>query len=238
MYWNRDYFKTSALSTVMFAMFSIMLSACTGPTTNRNILSQISPISLQTGQTLAVIGINMGQLNGVNKESLQNSRIGFGLNDLLTQSLSDSNKFRIIAVEVRKSEQLEDMVNKYWIERQSAYSEQELPSIAMQLRVELLAYGTISYKSFEKEAFIGPFSRIEQRLQVTVKACLYKASMNETICHEGMGEGLQKGMAIIYKFSGDHIEFEKSAAGIATKEAVMAAVKRLIENIHFNDTKE
>jgi hypothetical protein len=233
MYWNRDYFKTSALSTVMFAMFSIMLSACTGPTTNRNILSPISSISLQTGETLAVIGIKMGQLNDVNKESLQNSRIGFGLNDLLTQSLSDSNKFRIIAVEVRKSKQLKDMVSKYWIERQSAYSEQELPSIAIQLGVELLAYGTISYKSFKKEVFVGPVSRIEQKLQITAIACLYKASTNETICHEGKGESQQKGWAVVYLFCGDHIDFEKSAAGIATKEAVTVAVKRLVESIHF-----
>ncbi|MCP4263551.1 MAG: hypothetical protein GY774_39505 [Planctomycetes bacterium] len=234
MYWIRGCYGKLALATVMMCF---ILADCAGPATHSNTLPPMSALSLRTGESIAVVGVKLGQLKDVNKGSVRNPRIGFGLNDLLTQSLFDKGKFTLVEAEVRKSKLLKNLVNTYWIERRSHYPEQELPSIAEKLGVELLAYGTVSYKSVEKEVFIGPFSRIEQKLQVAANVCLYKVSTGDLLCRDGRGEAWQKGMAVIYKFSGDHIDFEKSAAGIATKKAVYLAVKRLMESIHFFTVK-
>jgi len=44
----------------------------------------------------------------------------------------------------------------------------------------------------------------------------------------------QKGVGMIYAFRNDRPDFEKTAAGLATKQAVTSAVQALMASIRFS----
>jgi len=80
---------------------------------------------------------------------------------------------------------------------------------------------------------IGPFGRYQQKLRVRVEVCLFDISTRQTLCQSGEGSGQQEGVGFIYEFRNDRLEFEKTAAGRATKQAVSAAVQALIASVRF-----
>jgi len=185
---------------------------------------------------LAVIGMiqGEGQLRDTERKSLQNRRIGFGLTNLLAESLFDTGKFRLLEEkDVRKRELRENLVSKYWLEPGARYSEQMLQSVALQLGVELLAYGNIAHTSSKQSYCVGPFCHHKQKLQTKVNVCLYAASTRAILCHEGQGEAQQEGTGAFYEFRNDRLDFEKNAAGRAAKQAVTLAVQELTTRIQF-----
>jgi hypothetical protein len=194
-------------------------------------------LSLRSGETLAVIGVTQeeGQLGDTERQNLTDRRIGFGLTHLLAEALFDTGKFRLREEkDVRQREILENLVSTYWLEPGARYSEQVLHSVAMQLGVELLAYGSVAHRLSKQSVSIGPFSHHKQKLQTRVNVCLYAASTGAILCREGQGEAQQEGVGVIYEFRADRLDFETNAAGKATKQAVTLAVQELVTSIRFS----
>jgi curli biogenesis system outer membrane secretion channel CsgG len=203
-----------------------------------NNLPPAPALVLQPSELLAVIGVQpeSAQRDETDRKNLQNTRIGFGLNNLLAEALFDTGKFRLIEEkEVRKRELIEELVQRYWIERRDTYVEHELRQVAAQLGIELLSYGSISYsRSAGQTLLLGPIGRYTQTLQIAVSVCLYTVPTQTILCREGQGETQQSGTGVIYEFVGNQLDFEKNAVGRATKQAVTAAVRALITAIHFS----
>jgi hypothetical protein len=214
------------------------LVSCHGTATRGSPPPPAPALSLSTGGRLAVIGVKQGEgrVNDANGGGAQSRRIGFGLNSLMAESLFDSGKFQLVEEkDVRKRELIEDLVYTYWVERRDHYAEEELHRVAIDLGVELLAYGTISYTgSTGQKIMIGPFGSYQQELRVGVSVCLYEASTRAIRCREGQGKAHQEGVGVIYEFRQDRLDLEKSAAGRATKQAVTSAVQALVASIHFS----
>ena len=224
-----------AFATVVLWLALITLP---GAQTPGNTSASETTLALHTGKMLAVIGVSQeeeGQLRGSDRKSLENRRIGFGLTTLLAEVLYDTGKFSLLEEkEMHKRELLDNLVQAYWLESGARYSAHQLQSIASQLGVELLAYGSVSHtRRTKRSQSFGPFSHHEQKLQVKVNVCLYEALAGNILCREGQGEAQQEGTGVFYEFQGDRLDFDKNAAGKATKQAVMVAVKDLVAKIRF-----
>jgi hypothetical protein len=218
-------------------LLCVAVVAHTSAATSGGVSPPTPALSLQTGQMLTVIGVTQeeSQLRGANRKSLENRRIGFGLTNLLVAALSDTGKFRLVEEkDVRKRELLENLVSTYWIEPGARFSEQMLQSVAMQLGVELLAYGSIAHSLSRQKVCIGPVCHDKQKLQTRVNVCLYAASTSPILCREGQGEAQQEGTGVIYEIRDDRLDFVNNAAGIASKQAVTLAVQALVTSVRFS----
>jgi hypothetical protein len=192
---------------------------------------------MRSGESLAVIGVQRGDTPSQSDTSaqLQDQRVGFGLNCLLSESLFDTGKFRLVEEkEVRQRDLLADLVKTYWIEARAPYTEEQLQRVAQELGVALLAYGKVAYSGLSgQRLMVGPLSRAAQTLRLQVTACLYGASTRATLCRQGQGEAHQEGVGVIYEFSGDCLDFAQNAVGRATKQAVEQAVRALVASLTF-----
>jgi hypothetical protein len=182
-----------------------------------------------------VISVRLGQaqLSDAEKKGLQDRRIGFGLVNLLKESLDSTGKFRLLEGRALQRELIENPLTTHWIENRADYSEPELRSVAEQLKAALLAYATIAYRSSRERIMVGPISRVVQKLRIQVLVCLYQGSRNMSLCRSGEGESQQEQAGIIYEPRDDRIDFGKNASGVATQLAVENAVQNLIASIQF-----
>ena len=221
----------------LLALLGMVLGACAGPQTQSGVRSPAAGLTVRSGESLAVIGVQRGDASSRSGEadSMQDRRVGFGLNSLLAESLFDTGGFRLFEEkDVHQRELLADLVKTYWIEARAPYTEQELQRVAQQLGVALLAYGRVAYSGFSGQRWmVGPLSRAEQKLRLQVTACLYDASTRATLCRQGQGEARQEGVGVVYEFSGDRLDLERNAVGRATKQAVALAVGELVASLTF-----
>jgi hypothetical protein len=67
-----------------------------------------------------------------------------------------------------------------------------------------------------------------------MEVCLYEVSTKQTLCRQGAGMAQQEGVGVVYEFRNNRPDFEKTAAGLATKQAVTAAVHALMAGIRFS----
>lgn len=222
---------------ILLALLSMVLLACAGPTMQGGRQSAALGLTVRSGESLAVIGVQRDNASSRHDEaeSLRDRRVGFGLNSLLAESLFDTGKFRLIEEkDVRQHDLLADLVKTYWIEARTPYTDQQLQRVAQQLGVALLAYGSVAYGGFSGQRLaLGPLSRAEQKLRLQVTACLYAASSRATLCRQGQGEARQEGTGMVYEFRGDRLDFAQNAVGRATKEAVVLAVRELVASLSF-----
>jgi len=215
----------------------VVLVACAGPETQGGVPSPAAGLTVQSGESLAVIGVQRGDTpsRSGEAESLRDRRVGFGLNSLLAESLFETGKFRLIEEkDVRQRDLLADLVKTYWIEARAPYTEQQLQRVAQQLGAPLLAYGSVAYGGFSGRRWgVGPLSGAEQTLRLQVTACLYATSTRARLCGQGQGEARQEGIGMVYEFSGDRLDFAQNAVGRATKQAVALAVGALVASLTF-----
>jgi hypothetical protein len=217
---------------------SSLLGACSGPTVRHTSALPPNALSWSAGRTLAAIGAKPQEPNGARGEdgAWRDRRVAFGLNNLLAESLYDTGKFRLVEEkDLHQRQLIEELVDLFWYASRPGPSDPELASIGARLEAELLAYGTIGYtRSSAQRIQIGPLGKYQQKLRVTAEVCLFDVSTQATRCHEGEGTAQQEGMGVLYEFRNDRPEFEKTAAGRATKEAVAAAVQALVASIRFS----
>jgi hypothetical protein len=129
---------------------------------------------------------------------------------------------------------IEKLVELSWSSSRAEPSDTDLEGIASRLEAEILTYGTIGYsRSSGRRIELGPVGSYQQRLRVSVEVCLYEASTRKTLCRAAEGTAQQEGVAVIYEFRNDRLEFEKSAAGRATKQAVTSAVQAIMASLRF-----
>jgi len=218
-------------------LLGMVLVACPGPQTQSDVRSPEAGLTVRSGESLAVIGVQRGDTppRSGETDSMQDRRVGFGLNSLLAESLFDTGRFHLVEEkDVRQRALLTDIVKTYWIEARGPYTPEQLQRVAQQLGAPLLAYGSVVYGGFSgQRLMLGPFSRAEQTLRLQVTACLYAASPRSSLCRQGRGEARQEGVGMVYEFSGDRLDFAQNAIGRATKEAVVLAVRELVASLTF-----
>jgi len=222
---------------VLVGVISPLLTACSSPQV-RGVPSSPTPtLSLSAGETLAAIGVKPQQHNasGAEDTAWRDRRVAFGLNNLLAESFYDTGKFRLIEEkDIRQRQLIEELVDLFWSAPRPQPSDPELGGIGTRLEAALLAYGTIGYTRSSGQRFqVGPLGTYQQRLRVTVEVCLFEVATLATLCRTGEGRAQQEGVGLVYEFRQDRPDFEKSAAGRATKQAVTSAVQALVARIRF-----
>ena len=199
-------------------------------------------LTLQTGAFVSVVGVVQGKqkLRKSTRKHLQDHRIGFGLSTLLAEVLFDTGRFRLVeAKAIEERQLLEELVSTYWIKPPAAqYAERDLQRVATQLDVKLLAHGRVAHRRVsQRRVSFGPLSRHQQKLRIQVRVCLYDATTRANLCRAGEGEAQQLAQGVIYDFHGDRVAFTQNATGQATKQAMVAAVEKLVADIHFVPAK-
>jgi hypothetical protein len=195
-------------------------------------------LALSAGKTLAAIGLKASGEHGSSAEGTpwKDRRVAFGLNNLLAESFYNTGKFRLVEEkDLRQRQLLLEVVDLFWSVSAPAPSALELRSLGRRLEADLLAYGKVGYsRSSSRRMQLGPVGSYQQKLRVVVEVCLYEVSTQETLCRDGEGVAEQDGVGALYEFGHDRADFEKSAAGRATTQAVTDAVQALLANIRFS----
>lgn len=210
--------------------------ACTEPVRRGDPLPSDRPLTLKSGSILMVIGMRPAesQLSTSDRDGLRDRRIGFGLNKFLAESLYDTGQFRMVEEKaLQQRELIEQLLSAYWMEPRAEYTQPELRQLGKQLSAALLAYANIAYRPSRERMDAGPISRAVQKLRVQVTICLYDVVSDAILCREGEGEARQERAGIIYEPREDRLDFEKNAAGIATRLAVVRAVQQLAAGVTF-----
>jgi hypothetical protein len=194
-------------------------------------------LSLAPGITLAAIGVRPDEPNDPGREDAawRERRVAFGLNNLLAEAFYNTGKFRLVEEKnLRQRQVIEELVELFWSSSRAELSDTDLEGIASRLEAEILTYGTIDYsRSSGRRIELGPVGSHQQRLRVGVEVCLYEVSTRKTLCRAAEGTAQQAGVGVIYQFRNDRLEFEKSAAGRATKQAVTSAVRAIMASLRF-----
>ena len=213
-------------------LLCLLMMACAGLPPSERIVSTVPTLTLSPGQVVAVIGL---QQEEAERAAAHDVRVGFGLTHLLAESLFAAGKFRLMEEkEVHKRTLLEDLVQTYWVQTRPAYAAPELSQVGTQLDVALLAYGSIAtFTSSGAQIALGVASHTKHTLRVRVTVCLYAVASAAILCREGQGMASQTGTAVIYMFRQDRLDFEQSAIGRATHQAVVLAVQALTASVHF-----
>ncbi len=219
----------SLLATLCALATGIACAAANGPD-----VSAPPPASLQTGQSVAVIGVRTsGDAGG----DLGDAKVGFGLNQLLAEELYDSGHFRLLEGKAAgKTEVVKDLVESYWVGAREDYTMDDLDRVLTELDVGLLSYAVLSYSRVSRQSMnIGVFNKVQQTLKIDVTACLYGAEIRIPFCRAGRGEAEAGGQGAIYEFAGTLVDFQTNAAGQATKKALSRAVTELVGELTFSE---
>lgn len=232
-----DRLITGLLYIVLACIPVVLLAACGGPTWRGAPPAAPPALSLSPGKVLAAIGMQPQEANGTGTEAatLQDRRVAFGLTSLLAESFYEVGKFRLAEEKDNRQRQLiGELVDLFAIPSHRLPADPELASIGARLEADLLTYGKIGYtKASNQRIQIGPLGQYQQKLHVSVGVCLFEVSSQKTLCREGEGSAQQEGVGAVYEFRNDRPEFEKNAAGRATKQAVTAAVQALMAILQF-----
>jgi len=214
---------------VVLGTLGITPVACTDFATRRDATART--LTLPPGSTLAVIGVQPT----TDQPQREESRVGFGLTDLVADRLLRTGKFQGLEEQtVHQHALLDEVVRTYWVEPRSAYTLAEIQHLGERLGVALLAYGHMARaRVVQRIVEAGPFTHVVQWLQMHVQVCLYAVATQAVACSEGQGEAAQTGAGVGYVFAGQRLAFEHSAMGLATQKAVAQAVDRLIAQIAF-----
>ena len=230
--------KVTLLRHVLLAsMLCPLLVACGGPSVRGDPRSATPALSLSAGKVLAAIGVKPSGENssGADDAVWQDRRVAFGLTNLLAESLYETGAFRLVEErDMRQRQVIEELVDLFWSASHPESSQPELAGIGRRLEADLLAYGRVDYtRSSGQRIQVGPVGRYQQTLRINIDVCLYEISTQQTLCRTGEGKAQQEAVGVIYAFRHDRPDFEKTAAGVATKQAVTSAVQALMASIRF-----
>jgi hypothetical protein len=226
------------LNVLLASILGPLLITCGGPSVRGGPPPVTPALSLSAGKVLAAIGVKPQgkKSSGAEDAVWQDRRVAFGLTNLLAESFYDTGKFRLVEEkDLRQRQLIEELVDLFWSTSRPEPSDPELTSIGTRLEVDLLACGTVGYtRSSSRRIQAGPVGSYQQKLRVAVEVCLYEVSTQKTLCREGEGTAEQEGVGVVYEFRNDRLDFEKSAAGRATKQAVTSAVQAIMASIRFS----
>jgi hypothetical protein len=225
------------LNVLLVSTFCPLLAACGGPSVRGDHPPGTPTLSVSAGKVLAAIGMQQQRNNGPGAEdaTLQDRRVAFGLTNLLAESFYDTGKFRLAEEkELYQRQLIAELVDLFSNTSHASPSNTELGGIGARLDADLLTYGKVGYtKSSGQRIQLGPVGRYQQKLRVNIEVCLFEVSSQTTLCREGEGSAQQEGVGAVYEFRNNRPEFEKSAAGRATKQAVTSAVQALMASLRF-----
>jgi hypothetical protein len=229
---------TRLLNVLLSGILCPLLVACGGPSVRGEPRSAMPALSLSTGKVLATIGVKSPGENGSGADDAvwQDRRVAFGLTHLLAESFYETGEFRLVEEkDMRQRQVIEELIDLFWSASHLDSSQPELAGIGRRLEADLLAYGKVDYPKISGQRIqVGPVGRYQQTLRINIEVCLYEISTQQTLCRPGEGMAQQDGVGVIYAFRNDRPDFEKTAAGLATKQAVTAAVQGLMKSIRFS----
>jgi hypothetical protein len=228
---------TTMIPVVLASTLCPLLAACGGPSLRGASSHETPALALSVGKVLAAIGMIPQGGNGtaVEDATLQDRRVAFGLTNLLAESFYDTGKFRLVEEkDLYRRQLIEEVMDLFSSTSRPSPSPTELGGIGARLEADLLTYGKVGYtKSSGRRIQIGPLGGYQQQLRVTVDVCLFEVSSQTALCRAGEGAAQQEGVGAVYEFRNDRPEFEKNAAGRATKQAVTSAVEALMASLRF-----
>lgn len=192
------------------------------------LLAYPTAASGQEKKILVVVGVT----NQVKDERWQDRRIGFGLSSLIAEAFFDSGLFVLVEEKEDIRDRLAAVREKLWMLSEEGLQLREATETAALAGAEMLAYGrVVSFKTPTTRTSIGPLHSREKSTEIKVKVFLRDLQTDTTYSAEGTGKAKTKATSVVFEYreDRDEINFDKTAVGQATKQAVAAAVARVLK---------
>jgi hypothetical protein len=198
--------------------------------TRLSLLLLVSGLAFgQEKKSLLVVGVT----NAIKDEIWQDRRIGFGLTNVIAESFFDSGLFLLLEEKEEIRESLRTIREKLWMLSEDAVQLQQAADTAIVAGAEVMAYGrVVSMKTPTTRVSMGPFHSRGKTTEIKVEVFLRDLKSNASYSADGTGKAKTKATSVIFEYREDRAEvnFDKTTVGQATKEAVAAAVKKILKD--------
>ena len=175
--------------------------------------------------TIAVIGVT----NELESEEWRDARVGFGLHNILSQYLMDTDKFILLEEKSEVRDQMSTMREYLWqigTEDSVANSTRR----AIDLGADVVAYAkVIHFGTPQTKISFGPVHRRRQTTEIKIAVTLTDYIRHKTFVGTGKGQSRRKAQSAIFEFRRDVVLFDETSVGKATREAMKKAVEEAVE---------
>jgi len=183
------------------------------------------------GSALAVLGVS----RDFKESGWEDERVGFGLSAYLAEALYGTGVFRLVEVAPELEDELRSARSLAWASAGGLGSEAERLGPALGARY--LAYGNvISAGSPRSGASLGPLHARSRSTVIEVEVRLREVATGRTLAARGRGRATTVAASAAFDLREKEVALDKSTIGIATKEALRAAVGGLMESIVISES--
>lgn len=192
------------------------------------LLARVATAGAQEKRALVVVGVT----NQVKDERWQDRRIGFGLSSLIAESFFDSGQFALVEEKEEIRDRLAAVREKLWMLSEEGALLREAAESAAFAGAEMLAYGrVVSFKTPTTRVSFGPLHSRVKTTEIKVAVFLRDLQADSSYSGEGNGKAKTKATSVLFEYreDRDEVNFDKTAIGQATKQAVAAAVAKVLK---------
>lgn len=174
-----------------------------------------------------------GVVNALEDERWQDLRIGFGLRNLIGEAFYETGMFRMLEEKLEIQQKLNTLAQDLWIrpEREREHLFTAGMDTARTLGVQAIAYGEVLYFGVPRSSFsVGVFHANRKISEIQVKLCLKDLRTDRLFCSKAKGKAATTAYATLFEYRKDSVAFDKTTVGMATRKAVVKAVKEIMED--------
>ena len=179
--------------------------------------------------SLLVVGVS----KQFEDERWKDNRVGFGIRQLIAEELFGAGSYQMVEEKAAIRDKIREFAEFMWAMGADEDFEQRLVGFKRTVVADVVAWGTVeSFSVPQQSVSIGPFHRVSEKTKVTV--CVFLKDMRTGEAQSALGTGASRRSAksVLFEFRKERkgeINFDKTAVGYATAEAVKNAVKSLKE---------
>jgi len=182
------------------------------------------PIAAQTKPSLVITAIT----KHVADKRWNDGRIGFGLQQILSELMYDSGEFELKESSQELVDQRKAVVSALWSSDESR-NDTEDSILTTESNVEYVLYGKVVYFGAPKSSFsFGPVKSNKKTYKIKVELVLKHQTTGEELVAEGEGSSTTTISSALFQFYENKLEWDKTNIGNATKDALAQAVSTLL----------
>lgn len=193
------------------------------------VLTASAPVSAEKRSlpTLVVIGAS----KAFDDKGWEDARVGFGIRQLIGETLFDTDRFALVEEKEDVRKHIDDFAKAVW----ALGGDVDIARFAAQadsVAADRVAWGIVeSFSVPQSKLAVGPFHRAKQTTVVKIRVHIKNTRTGKVIDEVGEGKSRRTVKSAMFSFrdktKGGKINFDKTAVGHATREAIKSAVKTL-----------
>ena len=211
-------FRGSLRATVFtLLLLGFLLIGCGSGSQKLNLPNNTDPAVLE------VIGVS----HELSDKKWQDNRIGLGLKALLTQTLYETGKFRLLETDQSIEGKRSEIAAGLWA---GLYKHDDVPQIAQKSPSEFQAFARVIYFGRPRSgASFGVVHSSTQTTVIRIEVTMFRKGTSERWSAIGEGKSSTTASSVLFTFHQNRADFDQSNIGNAVKAAIEDAVEQLIK---------